>query len=182
MTSGPGVPRPQEKLVPRPYEFDRLAVHLTAAKPSAPEPSADVATPVVFVVMPFASQDLQIVYYDFVKPAIEERCGLTCVRGDELSGSNVVVDDVLLAIRQAWVVIADLTGQNPNVFYEVGLAHAFQKPVLLMTQTLEDVPFDLRHRRVLTYEYTPRGCKRLELQIEEHVRQMLDQLRWTPAR
>ncbi len=71
------------------------------------------------------------------------------------------------------LVIADLSGQNPNVFYEVGIAHTLGKPVLLLSQSIEDVPFDLRHRRVLPYEYTPIGCKRLVARLREHVLAML---------
>jgi hypothetical protein len=128
----------------------------------------------VFVVMPFGVEDLQVVYDDFVKPTVERRCGLQCVRGDDLFGSGVIIDDVLKAIRGSTLVIADLTGQNANVFYEVGIAHAVEVPVLLMAQSLDDVPFDVRHRRVLLYDYTPRGCKRLEAHVEEHVRKMLE--------
>ncbi len=125
------------------------------------------------MVMPFGSEELQIVYDDFLKPIVETKCGLECVRGDDMFGSNVIMDDVLTGIRGAKVVIADLTGQNSNVFYEVGIAHASGTPVLLITQSIDDVPFDLRHRRVLVYEYSPHGCKLLENQLEKHIRQML---------
>jgi hypothetical protein len=123
--------------------------------------------------MAFGPDDLQVVCEDFVKPVVENSCDLECVRGDDMFGSAVVMDDVLSAIRASTVVIADLTGRNANVFYEVGIAHAIDKPVLLMAQSLDDVPFDLRHRRVLIYDYTPRGCKRLETQIEQHIKDML---------
>jgi hypothetical protein len=133
----------------------------------------DAVRSVAFMVMPFGPEDLQIVYDDFLKPAVEKRCGLDCVRGDDMFGSDVIMDNVLTAIREARVVIADLTGRNPNVFYEVGIAHSIDKPVLLITQSLDDVPFDLRHRRVLEYEYSPRGCRRLENKVEKHLKQML---------
>ena len=81
-------------------------------------------------------------------------CKLDCTRGDDIFGLNVVMDDVRAAIATADLVIAYLSGQNPNVFYEVGIAHTLGKPVLLLSQAIEDVPFDLRHRRVLPYEYT----------------------------
>ena len=131
--------------------------------------------PSAFMVMPFGPEDLQIVYEDFIKPAIEDRCGLDCIRGDDMFGSNAIMEDVVKSIRAARMMVADLTGQNANVFYEVGIAHAIDIPVLLITQSLDDVPFDLRHRRMLVYEYSPRGCKRLESQLEEHVKQMLVQ-------
>ena len=112
-------------------------------------------------------------YEDFIKPVVESKCNLTCIRGDDMFGSSTIMDAVLLAIRQAKIVIADLTGRNANVFYEVGIAHALGKPVLLISQSLDDMPFDLRHRRVQIYDYSPRGCKRLETLVEQHIREMV---------
>ena len=77
-------------------------------------------------------------------------------------GSNVIMDDILKSIESADLVLADLSRRNANVFYEVGICHALHKPVLLLAQSIDDVPFDLRHRRVLLYEYSARGCTRLE--------------------
>ena len=87
--------------------------------------------------------------------------------------SSVIVDNVLAEIRRAKVVIADLTGRNPDVFYEVGIAHALGTPVLLITQSIDNLPFDLRNHRVLVYDYSPHGCRVLERQLEEHLKQML---------
>jgi nucleoside 2-deoxyribosyltransferase len=79
--------------------------------------------------------------------------------------TDVVIEDVWEGINSSTFVIADVTGRNPNVMYEVGMAHTVGKPVLLMTQTMDDVPFDLKHRRCVVYEFTPRGCERLEKAI-----------------
>lgn len=126
-----------------------------------------------FVIMPFSSQELNDVYEYFIKPTIEDTCGLTCERGDDVFGSNVIMDDIRAAIEKASIVVADLTGKNANVFYEVGIAHTLNKPVLLLAQYMDDVPFDLRHRRVLQYDYSPKGCKVLEGKIIEHINAML---------
>jgi hypothetical protein len=128
-----------------------------------------------FVVMPFGNSDLQIVYEDVVRPVIG-RCGLHCQRGDDVFGSNVVMDDIRSSIEAATLLVADLTGRNANVFYEVGIAHAIGKPVLLMAQSVEDVPFDLRHLRVLPYEYSLRGGKRLEKDLQDNLTAMLQKL------
>jgi hypothetical protein len=125
-----------------------------------------------FVVMPFGSEDLTVVYEDFVRPTITH-CGLVCERGDDLFGSNVVMDDIQRSIETARLIVADLTGKNANVFYEVGIAHALRKPVLLLAQSMNEVPFDLRHRRVLLYEYSPRGCRKLENHLSESIKAML---------
>ena len=122
-----------------------------------------------FAVMPFGDVNLQVVYEDFVKPTIEAECELVCERGDDVFGSNVIMDDIIHSIESADIVVADLTDKNANVFYEVGICHTLRKPVLLLAQSIDDVPFDLRHRRVLLYEYSPRGCKRLENTLKENL-------------
>jgi hypothetical protein len=143
------------------------------AVPAPPQPRAPADRLKCFVVMPFADEDLQVVYEDFVKPVLTEQCNLECERGDDVFGSNVIMDDIRKSIGEADLVLADLTRKNANVFYEVGISHTLDKPVLLLAQTMDDVPFDLRHRRVLLYDYTPRGCKRLEKMLREHVTAML---------
>ncbi len=123
--------------------------------------------------MPFDDQDLEVVYEYFIKPTLTEDCGLQCERGDDVFGSNVIMEDIRKSISSADVILADLTRKNANVFYEVGICHTLNKPVLLLSQSMEDVPFDLRHRRVLLYEYSPRGCKRLEGALKENMTAVL---------
>jgi hypothetical protein len=170
-----------------PAEIARLRLELKEAvaifKSNPPRPEvaprpahAGVEGRKCFIVMPFGDADLQVVYEDFVRPIIEEQCALACERGDDVFGSNVVMDDIRSSIQAADIVIADLTGKNANVFYEVGIAHTVGKPVLLMAQSIDDVPFDLRHRRVLLYEYSPRGCKKLEKTLKENLAAMIEKL------
>ena len=121
--------------------------------------------PKVFVVMPF-KQDLRAVFDDHIKVAVE-RAGLTCARADDLFGAESIIREIWSFIRHARVVIADCTGRNPNVFYEIGIAHTIGLPVILITQNLDDVPFDLRHERVIVYAYTPPGVKALEHALGE---------------
>jgi nucleoside 2-deoxyribosyltransferase len=73
--------------------------------------------------------------------------------------------DIWKQINQAKVVIADLTFKNPNVFYELGLAHAIGKPVVLIAQTIDDIPFDLRSVRIVIYTDSPKGYDDLADQI-----------------
>lgn len=136
------------------------------------ETAAAAASGVPIIPMPFGSQDLEDLYNEFMLPVLNE-CQLDCARGDDIFSSNVVMDDVKAAIARADLVIADLSGQNPNVFCEAGIAHTLEKPVLLLSQSIDDVPFDLRHRRVLSYEYSPVVCKRFVAKLREHVLAML---------
>jgi hypothetical protein len=66
--------------------------------------------------------------------------------------------------------VRKFTGKNPNVFYEVGVAHTVGKEVILVTQSMDDVPFDLRHLRCIVYEYTPRGVRALEANLQNTIR------------
>jgi len=114
-----------------------------------------------FVLMPFGDDMLQQVYEVHIKPTVE-RVGLQCKRVDDMLGPAAIMVDIWKGIKSARVVLAELTGQNPNVFYELGLCHAIGKDAILMAQDIKDVPFDVRHRRTIIYTPTPRGCKQLE--------------------
>jgi nucleoside 2-deoxyribosyltransferase len=160
-------------------EAVRLFKSTDHARSAFPESSASTKPPGVrrcqcFIVMPFGDPELEVVYEDFVKPTLEKDCDLQCERGDDVFGSNVIMDDILRSIEKADVVLADLTRKNANVFYEIGICHALGKSVLLLAQSVDDVPFDLRHRRVLHYEYSPHGCERLENNLPENMHALLD--------
>ena len=88
------------------------------------------------------------------------------MRADDIRGTTLITRDIWEKINRARFLVADLSGQNPNVFYEVGLAHALGKDVLLLTQTMTDVPFDLKALRCIVYSYTPRGMKEMEAALK----------------
>lgn len=113
-----------------------------------------------FVLMPFA-KDLQPLYDDHLRPTIE-RAGLRCERADEIRGTTAITTDIWERTNRARFLVADLTNQNANVFYELGLAHALGKDVILITQSMEFVPFDLKTIRCIVYDFKPRGMKELE--------------------
>ena len=163
-------------------ELNRMLRETLAAlkgKPDGPrseatsEPEEAVQNNFCFIIMPFSVESLNVVYEDYVKPVLSDQCELHTERGDDVFGSNAIMEDITRSIRRADLIVADLTGRNPNVFYEVGIAHALNKRVLLMTQSIDDVPFDLRHRRALIYEYSPRGCKKLARDLLENVQDMI---------
>jgi hypothetical protein len=103
-----------------------------------------------FVMMPYG-QWYDVYYKEIYIPAIKE-AGFEPVRADELFSSGSVVEQIWEQIDKSKVLLADLTGKTPNVFYELGLAHADGKPVIFTSGVLEDVPFDLRHLRVIIYD------------------------------
>lgn len=103
-----------------------------------------------FVVMPF-SPLFSTQYERVIRPAVED-AGLICVRGDEIYTKSRIMDDIWQSIRSSRVIIAELTGKNPNVMYEIGLAHALGKAVIILTRNEDDVPFDLKALRYLFYD------------------------------
>ncbi|WP_228482060.1 hypothetical protein [Lysobacter sp. H21R4] len=104
-----------------------------------------------FVMMPFASP-LGDYYSKVYKPAIE-KAGLRPVRADaEIFATGKIMDQIWSGIHAAKVLVAELTSRNPNVFYELDLAHALEKPVVLICGNEMDVPFDLKHIRVIYYD------------------------------
>ena len=124
-----------------------------------------------FLLMPFEEKRGPI-YEDHIRVVVESE-GLSCLRSDEIAGTNLITWDIWEKINRARLIIADLTGKNANVFYEVGLAHALGKEVILITQTIKDVPFDLRALRCLVYSFTPRGMKDMESKLRATIRQIM---------
>ncbi len=104
-----------------------------------------------FVMMPFAAP-LGDYYSKVFEPAIE-KAGLKAVRADDdIFGTGKIIDQIWQGINDAKVLVAELTSRNPNVYYELGLAHALKKPVVLVCSNEQDVPFDLKHIRVIYYD------------------------------
>jgi hypothetical protein len=106
--------------------------------------------PFVFVLMPFDASFNDI--YKFGIKGAADDVGAYAERVDEQMYSGSILDRILNQISKADVIVADMTRRNPNVFYEVGYAHALGKVVLLLTQNADDIPFDLKHRAHTVYE------------------------------
>lgn len=107
--------------------------------------------PTCFLIMPFATE------LDFVHGVISTvvgSFGIRCIRADEVYLSRPVMDDVKQMIAGADLVIVDFTGRNPNVYYEAGLADAWRKDWIVLSQTSEDMTFDVRHIRSIRYSNT----------------------------
>ena len=127
-----------------------------------------------FVIMPFDSL-FQTQYEKVIRPAVES-LGLKCVRADEVYSRPNIVGDIWRTIREARVVIAELTNRNPNVFYEIGLAHAIGKPIIFLTRNENDVPFDLKALRYRFYDTNdPFWGENLTKAIQSMVQNVLDE-------
>jgi hypothetical protein len=125
-----------------------------------------------FVISPFG-EPYDTYFIHIIKPAIES-CDLYAVRGDSLYRPTTIVDDIWQGIREAKILVAELTDRNPNVFYELGLAHAVSKPVILISKSIDDVPFDLRSIRVLLYDKDhPEWGNKLKLNLTRALKEVI---------
>lgn len=127
-----------------------------------------------FVLMPFADErDLQSVYNQHIKPVVSQ-AGLRCVRADDINDISGVMQSVWEGINRAQLIIADLTNRNANVFYELGIAHTLGKPVIIITQSMDFIPFDLRHLRCIIYEFKPNMIKKFEEKLIKTISTVLE--------
>jgi len=114
-----------------------------------PLDGADTRKPSCFIVMPFR-QEWSTDVHRILALACEE-AGVRPVRGDDLFTPTDILEDIWQSINAADFVIADITARNPNVLYELGIAHTLAKPVLILSRDAADIPIDLATRRVILY-------------------------------
>ena len=87
------------------------------------------------------------------------------------------MQDIVELICTSQVVVCDLSGKNPNVFYEAGIAHTLGKEVILITQSIDDVPFDLKPLRCIEYLNNCEGLKKLARDVVERINTIRNKLR-----
>lgn len=124
--------------------------------------------------MPFAKKYKEV--YDEVYKPVCNANGIDCLRVDEISRPGSITRDIIENILDADIIIADLTSRNPNVFYELGIAHVVGNKTIMTTQDIKDVPFDIANYRVIEYDQSISGSKALYLSLEKSIRQLLDAL------
>lgn len=126
----------------------------------------------LFVVMQFSSPFNEL-YTEVIKP-IGTGFGLTVERADEVVGPGVIIADIIRKIVEADIVMADLTPQNENVFYELGYAHGIQKPTILIADRGKKLPFDVSPFRTLFYDNTIAGKAQVEEGLKKHLAAILN--------
>ncbi len=127
----------------------------------------DNVVPSVFVVMQFSTPYNEL--YEEVIRKVCEDYNLRSIRADETYGPGIIIADIAKQILEARIVIADITPKNPNVYYEVGYAHALNKPTILIAEKPAELPFDVSPFRILFYENTIRGKARIEEGLRKHL-------------
>jgi hypothetical protein len=124
--------------------------------------------PTAFVVMQFTDPYNEL-YTEVIRPLCEE-FHILPLRADEMYGPRLIIADVAKQITEARLVVAEITPANPNVYYEVGYAHALNKPTILIAEKGTQLPFDVSPFRVLFYENSIAGKHRVEVGLRKHLK------------
>lgn len=121
--------------------------------------------PFVFVLMPFSDE-----FHDIYELGIKAACqaaGAHCERVDEQVFDGTILERIYNQIAKADIIVSEMTGRNPNVFYETGYAHALNKRTIMLTKSVEDIPFDLKHYSHIVHEDKIANLKRI---LEDRIR------------
>ena len=137
-----------------PFEFLRSA--------GVPTNELSIKRDLVFVLTPF--HPIYREQFEVIASVCRE-LGLQAMRGDESFITGDVFPHILRMIAEASVVVANIDGRNPNVFYELGIAHAMEKPTILIAPTPEDVPFDIRTKRIVLFQ----SSKELRMKLKDEL-------------
>ena len=127
-----------------------------------------------FVLMPFSNE-----FRDIYQLGIKDPLGPLNIRAERVDEQafheETILQRIYNQIDAADFIIADMTGRNPNVFYEVGYAHAKEKLCVLLTASAEDIPFDLKHHRHIIYQ--PAVLRDLKERITAECTMIVDKLK-----
>jgi hypothetical protein len=136
----------------------------------------DALRPKAFIVMQFSSPYNEV--YSHVIKTVCQDLSVDAIRADEIYGPGIIIKDVIDRISESQVIIADISSENPNVYFEVGYALAMRKPIILLAQRRASgtpLPFDLSAFRVLFYDDSISGKPKLEKGLRDHLENILGQ-------
>ncbi|MBB2768266.1 UNVERIFIED_ORG: hypothetical protein GGD59_005708 [Rhizobium esperanzae] len=125
-------------------------------------PNDPIDRRLVAVMMPFTSQFGGV--YEAISQAAQS-VGLRAQKADDIWNHSVLIQDIFGLIYRSHIVVCDFSTKNPNVFYEAGIAHMLGRHVIPITQSADDVPFDLRHHRYIRYLNNGEGLASLSSEL-----------------
>lgn len=145
--------------------------------------SSRESQPIAFVAMSY-DERLKPVYLKVVRPVLADVFGYHPTLADEVTRMGVIVDQIRELIEHATLILCDLTFHNPNVFYELGIAHTLGKQPILISQDPANIAFDTRHLRIIPYEDSKYGLLELRDNLVRTIEQGFgpDDQRRAPAR
>jgi hypothetical protein len=140
--------------------FARQASIIESSLPQQPIPTSPRAPAYVFVLMPF-SEEWSPGVYDLIKRAVDSlrpEFDIFVERADDISRPGKITQQIIKAIHRVDVIVADITGNNANVMWELGFAQALGKPPVILNQAIKETPFDLA--RLATGQLEPHASGR----------------------
>ena len=118
----------------------------------------------IFVLTPFNDQ----FYNEYMTiRKVGEDLGFKCIRGDEEQFKGDIFPEMLRYIVQARIIIGNINGRNPNVLYELGVAQALDKPVILVSKEPKDLPIDIQSQRFLIYSDSNELSEQLKVELKK---------------
>ncbi len=148
-------------------------------KQAAPSSQGLSSKDICFVISPIGKQGTEIhtlfkEVLEYVIKAAVKASGydLQVLRADDIDRAGSFIKDILDSLSSSYVVIADLTNQNPNVFYELGVRHALSPRTILIAQSIDDIPSDLREYRTIVYETSAKGAADFATRLKKFLAEM----------
>jgi hypothetical protein len=162
-----------ERILPRPLTGSQFGIKAHGDRPVAfSNLAASPSRPRAFVIMQF-SEPYDSLWKEVIRP-VADRAGYDAHRADDVFRPGIVLQDVVRGIVESEVIIAEVSPKNPNVFYELGYAHALGKPAVLLAEQPKDgptpLPFDISGFRCIFYDDAIRGKSKVETTLEQHLR------------
>jgi hypothetical protein len=134
-------------------------------------PEKPTNTNLVSVMMPFSPGFKGT--YDAIKK-VTDHMKLECLRADDIWENSTFIQDIFDLIYCARIIVVDYSGRNPNVMYETGIAHTLGKTVIPITQSIEDIPSDLKHHRALQYYPNDEGYRALSNELYKRIKTIIE--------
>ncbi|EKO3566999.1 hypothetical protein [Vibrio metschnikovii] len=138
----------------------------------------NVADKSCFVIMPISTQPgyeadhFRLVYEDIIKPSIEA-ASMVAIRADETVNTNLIQLDILRKVIESDIAVCDMSSKNPNVFYELGVRQAFDKPTVLLIDDHTEAPFDVSSLRYVRYSKSM-GYRGVKISVEKLTRALIE--------
>jgi hypothetical protein len=109
----------------------------------------------VFMLSPFGDP-FDKYFREVLKPGLQQH-GHELARADESYAPGIIIYSIFRSILDSDVILAEVTRRKPNVFYELGIAHSYGKPTIIIAQSAKELPFDVRHMRCIEYDPSREG-------------------------
>ena len=141
--------------------------------------SAPAGDNVCFVISPIGKEGTEehsrfkeVLEYIIKKSIKDSGYELNVIRADDINRAGSFIKDILESLHNSFVVIADLTGQNPNVFYELGVRHCLSPRTILIAQSIDDIPSDLRDYRTIVYDTSAKGAAQFQSRLSDYLEEI----------